>query len=139
MARGGSATSMSLLDLENMIAESRRALRRLERLRAGYQRKLDRLELRITLISGNGYVRRGRRARNRVSLPDAIADVLTGASAPLSVGDIAEQVQAAGYRSGSAKFRNIVNQALIKDRRFISEARGVYRPRASRRPDAPTR
>ena len=31
-----------------------------------------------------------------------------------------------GYRSNSANFRSIVNQTLIKDKRFGSAGRGVY-------------
>jgi hypothetical protein len=122
---------MSLSDLERMIQGQRRALRKLERLRAAYQRKLDAVDRRIAAIGGNGRVRGGRRARNEVSLPDAIANVLSRAASPVGVGDIVQKVQAAGYRSGSANFRGIVNQALIKDRRFVSVERGVYRLRAS--------
>jgi ribosomal protein L19E len=37
-----------------------------------------------------------------------------------------EGVLAAGYRSNSGNFRGIVNQALIKDKRFTSAGRGLY-------------
>src|SRR4051812_9612643 len=105
--------AMSLSDLERMIDNRRLELRKLERLRTNYRRKLDAIERRIAAIGGNGRGG-GRRARNEVSLPEAILTVLTRASSPLGVGVIAEKVQAAGYRSGSANFRGIVNQALIK-------------------------
>src|SRR5687767_5713816 len=101
-----SALGMSLSDLERMIDDGRRTLRKLERVRAKYQRKLDTVDRRIATIAGNAG---GRRARNDVSLPDAIANVLSRASSPLGVGDILEKVQAGGYRSGSANFRGIVN------------------------------
>jgi hypothetical protein len=51
---------------------------------------------------------------------------LSSARSLVSVGDIAERVQASGYRSSSANFRGIVNQALVKDKRFVSTARGMY-------------
>ena len=37
-----------------------------------------------------------------------------------------QKVQAAGYRSGSANFRGIINQTLIKDKRFGKAERGMY-------------
>src|SRR4051812_19306398 len=112
------AFAMSVFDLQRMIQDRRRELRRLERLRARYQRKLYVLDRRIAAIGGNGRGRGGRRSRNDMSLPDAIANVLSRSLSPVGIGDIVEKVQAAGYRSGSANFRGIVNQALIKDRRF---------------------
>ena len=42
------------------------------------------------------------------------------------VARIAEAVQRGGYRSNSANFRAIVNQTLIKDKRFGSAGRGMY-------------
>jgi hypothetical protein len=42
------------------------------------------------------------------------------------VGDILEGVTSSGYRSGSANFRGIINQTLIKDKRFGQVERGVY-------------
>jgi hypothetical protein len=44
----------------------------------------------------------------------------------MKVGDIADAVQSKGYRSNSANFRGIVNQALIKDKRFGAASRGLY-------------
>jgi len=36
-------------------------------------------------------------------------------------------VLAGGYRSTSPQFKAIVNQTLIKEKRFVSAARGIYR------------
>jgi hypothetical protein len=44
----------------------------------------------------------------------------------MSVGEIVEGVQRRGYRSGSANFRAIVNQTLIKEKLFGSAGRGIY-------------
>jgi hypothetical protein len=45
------------------------------------------------------------------------------------VGDIVDKVLATDYRSHSANFRGIVNQTLIKDKRFTSAGRGMYQLR----------
>ena len=65
-----------------------------------------------------------------MNLSEAIGKVLAQAGGPLGVGDIAQRVAAAGYRSGSANFRGIVNQTLVKHTRFVSERRGEYRLRS---------
>jgi hypothetical protein len=111
-----------------MIADRRRELGKLERNRSRFQRKLDAVERRITIIGGGPERRGGRggQVRNELTLPDAIASVLSRAGGAVAVGDIAEKVQAEGYRSQSANFRGIVNQALIKDKRFVAEERGMY-------------
>jgi hypothetical protein len=51
---------------------------------------------------------------------------LRSAGRPLSVGDILQKVHAAGYRSNSANFRALINQTLIKEKRFVSAGRGIY-------------
>jgi hypothetical protein len=48
---------------------------------------------------------------------------------PMRVGDITDAVHNAGYRSSSANFRGIVNQTLIKDKRFVAPERGLYQLR----------
>ena len=49
----------------------------------------------------------------------------------MPVGDIMDKVLATGYKSKSANFRGIVNQTLIKDKRFAQVERGVYELKAS--------
>jgi hypothetical protein len=127
---------LSLAQLERLVRTRRTEMTRLTRQRDKLQKRLDDLNGRISEIAGGpgfagGMSGRssgggGGRARNDVSLQDAIHHVLSKASAPMGVGDIMEKVRAAGYRSNSANFRGIVNQTLIKDKRFTSAARGVY-------------
>ena len=133
MARTRSNVELTLAQLERLMRSRRSEMTRLTRQRDKLQKKLDVLNGRIAEISGGasgngnagGGTGRGR-ARNDVSLQDAIHQVLSKASGAMNVGDIMEKVRAAGYRSNSANFRGIVNQTLIKDKRFTSSARGVY-------------
>lgn len=72
----------------------------------------------------------GRRAhgRNAANLVDSLRGVLSGKT--LSVADVAEAVQRAGYQTSSANFRTIVNQALLANpKAFRKVARGQYTSR----------
>jgi hypothetical protein len=136
MARTRSTVDFSLAQLERLVRTRRTEMIRLTRQRDKLQKRLDDLNDRISEIAGGpgfagGMGGRaagggGSRARNEISLQDAIHQVLSKASGPMGVGDIMEKVRAAGYRSNSANFRGIVNQTLIKDKRFSSAARGMY-------------
>lgn len=64
------------------------------------------------------------RPKNDSNLAEALAVLLT--EKVLSVTEIAEQVQMAGYKTTSPNFRIIVNQTLIKDKRFKRVRRGHY-------------
>jgi hypothetical protein len=131
MARPRSTVDLSLAQLERLMQSRRTELTRLTRERDKVQKKLDTLNGRISEISGGlGNGTRGggggTRARNAVNLPEVIHQVLTKAGAAMSVGDIMDKVRAGGYRSNSANFRGIVNQTLIKDKRFTNASRGMY-------------
>ena len=65
-----------------------------------------------------------RRPRNEMNLVEALAQLLKGKT--MSVTDAAEAVQRAGYKSSSANFRLIVNQALLKSPKFKKVSRGQY-------------
>ena len=131
MARPRSTDGLSLAQLERLMQSRRTELNRLTRQRDKIQKKLDTLNDRISEISGGmaGGTRGGgggTRARNAMNLPEVIHQVLSKSGSAVGVGDIMDKVRAAGYRSNSANFRGIVNQTLIKDKRFSSAARGVY-------------
>jgi hypothetical protein len=53
--------------------------------------------------------------------------VLDEADKPIRVSEIARRVLERGYQTRSNDFRGIVNQTLIKDSRFVSAGRGMYR------------
>ena len=74
--------------------------------------------------AGGGRAGGGRRPRNEMNLADALATALK--SATMSVTEVAEAVQKAGYKTTSPNFRTIVNQTLVKDARFKRVGRGQY-------------
>ena len=73
---------------------------------------------------------RKRRSRSLPSLADVLAKVLAGKGA-VKVADARKLAIAAGYRSTSSQFGNIVSQALITDKRFRKVSRGVYALKAA--------
>ena len=132
MARPRS-TSLSIVELEQLLAARRSSVAKLQKQRDGLQKKLDAVDKQIAAAGGAGAAAApaakaaggGPRAKNKVSLGAAIASAMEG-KGPMGVGDVLEAVVAGGYRSGSANFRGIVNQTLIKDKRFQSAGRGMY-------------
>ena len=131
MPRPRQLSGMSLHELERMVNVRKKEISKLLRKRSSIQSRIDEIDRRIESLGGDpGAIRitggNGKRPRNDQNLPDSIHAVLQKAGQPMKVSDIADAVQATGYRSSSANFRGIVNQALIKDKRFTSASRGMY-------------
>jgi hypothetical protein len=67
----------------------------------------------------------GRRPRNTGSLVESLKRLLKGRT--MSVTEMADAVQKAGYKTSSPNFRTIVNQTLINNKKdFKRVARGQY-------------
>ena len=128
MARPASGANLSIPQLEQILQKRRSERQQLEKERSRLQRRLGELEAKIRALGGGGS--RGRigtgRVRNEKSLNEMIVAVLSRTGKPMGVGDIEQAVRSAGYRSNSDSFRSIVNQALIKDKRFGAASRGMY-------------
>lgn len=73
-------------------------------------------------LTAAGKVRR--RPKNDMNLVEALVRVLTGRT--MSVTEVTQAVQDAGYQTSSANFRTIVNQTLIKSKAFKKVSRGKY-------------
>ena len=116
----GIRSALSISQLERLLNVQRSAVNKLVKKRTVIQRKLDAIDRDIAKLGGSGGS-----SRNDVSLPAAMEAALKK-HGTMKVGEIVDAVQAAGYRSKSANFRGIVNQTLIKDKRFVSASRGVY-------------
>jgi hypothetical protein len=128
----GSSKELTIPELERLLEARRSSVAKLQKKRAVLQSKLDELDHQIATVGGGGAVAgaapsrtAGGRVRNTASLGDSIAALIEG-KGPMTVGDILDGVLAGGYRSGSSNFRGIVNQTLIKDKRFHSAGRGSY-------------
>ncbi len=117
------------------VAELQRELRRRQGTVGRLLKKRDRLAARLEAldaeISALGIVGGGRRAgggrvrpRNEMKLVDALVKVLSGKT--MSVTEVADAVQQAGYRTSSSSFRTIVNQTLINSAKFKRVGRGQY-------------
>lgn len=70
-----------------------------------------------------------RRARNKISLADALTQFLKGKT-KVSVGQAMEGVLSAGYKTKSKAFRQVVNKTLLQDERFKNVGRGEFAMKA---------
>jgi len=66
-----------------------------------------------------------RRARNPISLPDAIAAAME-VRAVVTPAEAAQLVKSNGYKTNAKNFNMMVSNALAKDKRFKRLARGQY-------------
>lgn len=121
-----SVADLSISSLERLIAKRRRDLARLLKRRQKVERKLAVIDEQIASMGGSGTGAKGYRARNDVSLVEAITGVLEKVGGAMKVGDITDKVLTTGYRSTSPNFKSIVNQTLIKEKMFKSAGRGLY-------------
>ena len=139
MARPPSGMNLSIAQLEQILQLRKGERQRLEKMRGKLQKKLDQLDAKLASLGGPGGSGRGRagrnghagggrggRVKNEKSLNEMILSVLGKSSKPMNVGAIADAVRGGGYKSNSANFRSIVNQTLIKDKRFGAASRGMY-------------
>src|SRR5262245_28629971 len=128
MPRPSVIDSMTIAQLEKLLATRHDRLKEAMRQRDRVQKELDKLDDAIARLngragaSGNG---RSHRPRNEMSLVATLEAVLAPGK-PMSVGDIVEAVQKRGYQSNSANFRSLVNMTLVREKQFASAGRGVY-------------
>jgi len=118
---------LSTGELERELSRRQSAARRLERRRDRLAEQLDVVDRELAALGGLGGISIGgvrKRPRNDMNLAESLAKVLK--SKTMSVTEVSEAVQKAGYRTSAANFRTIVNQTLIKDSRFKKVSRGRY-------------
>jgi hypothetical protein len=124
--RGGGLTELSTTELRAELTRRSRAVGALQRKRARLAEQLAVLDAELAGMGGaiTDSTGRRRRARNDTNLADKLAEVLKGKT--MSVTEAAGAVQQAGYVTTAANFRVIVNQTLIRDKRFKKVSRGQY-------------
>ncbi len=120
-----SLADLSVADLQLELHRRQRDVSKLVRRRDKLAAELAELNAQIAGLGGaaGGLTPTGR-TRNAMTLPDALHEVLQGRT--MSVTEAADAVRAAGYHSTAANFRTMVNQALLKDKRFKKVSRGQY-------------
>src|SRR5688572_23327628 len=128
MARPASGTNLTIAQLQRVLANKQSELNKLQRQRGELQKRMNLIDRQIDRIGGGmnglrggagvGGFTAGGRARNARSLLDTLESVMRENGKPMRVPEILDAVLATGYRSGSANFRGIINQTLIKDKRF---------------------
>ncbi len=132
MARRSSGLGgISVVDLQRELRKRQRRAGPLMAKREKLLQKLAAIDAELGALGGSarggGAVSGGvrKRPRNEMNLVDALAKVLDGKT--MSVTDVAEAVQKAGYQTTSPSFRTIVNQTLINNKdRFKRVDRGQY-------------
>ncbi len=135
MARRSMVSGLSIAQLEQALAGRKLELNQKQKEHSRTLAQLQQLEADIRRLGGSAG-RRGRggagggRMRNEKSLTETLEEVLKHGK-PMNVGDLTAAVEKSGYRSKSASFRSIVNQTLIKDKRFTTAGRGVYQLKKS--------
>ena len=123
------AAKMTTAELQAELKRRERSVRKLERRRERLLADLGEVEQLLAAegaLSASGGIRR--RPRNEMNLVDSLSGVLKGKT--MSVTEVTQAVQQAGYMTTAANFRTIVNQALIREKKtFKKVARGQYTAR----------
>ena len=140
--RGATLRSASISELTQEMQRRARDIDKLEERRAKIMAEVDQLDAELdqlrsalgrTSAPTRGRPRKsqsgrkpapGRRPKNTRKLPEVLQEVMAGKT--MGVAEAAEAAKAAGYKSSSDNFKNIVNQALITDKRFKRVGRGQY-------------
>ncbi len=113
--------------LARELSRRQQTVRRLERRRDKLAEELEQIERELGELGGLGGVSIGgvrKRPRNDANLADSLVKVLK--TKTMTVTEVADAVRQAGYRTSAENFRTIVNQTLIKDKRFKRVSRGRY-------------
>lgn len=118
---------MSVSDLRRELIKRERRVGGLARRRERLLEKVRAIEAEIVEHGGSargGGILLRKRPKNDTNLVEALAKVLN--DKVMSVTDVSQAVQDAGYKTTSPSFRTIVNQTLINSGRFKRVERGKY-------------
>lgn len=133
------ASQMSLAELESILKEQKTRLDSLKKKQRDLEKDLDSVNREISALEGNGSRRRGRpagstrtvprrRAKNAKPLKGYVIDVLNANKKGLTLQEISDKVKAAGYKSKSKSFKNVLYQCLYHNREFMHDSdAGIYK------------
>ena len=125
---------MAIEELKREILRRTRVLPKLTAMRDALDKKIAELQGLVELKAAPKLAKRklgkkrGRKAQGKAregSLSSKLVEVFQGKKR-LSIAEATEAVVAAGYKSKSKDFRNIVGIALAQDKRFRRMRKGVY-------------
>lgn len=123
-----SIASVSVAELEAELGKRQREVSKLLAKRERLVEQIEEIDNEVAGLGGPGIAgfKPGlrKRPKNEMNLVDALATVLDGQT--MSVTEVAEAVQQAGYKTTSSSFRTIVNQTLINSNKFKRVSRGKY-------------
>ncbi len=131
------SANLSVAELERALAQRKREVKLLQAKRQKMSAALAKLDARIARLEGSVAVPsavgrlaqsggRRPRAKNARTLADVLAGVLQADKA-MTIAEIVDGAKKAGYKSNAANFRLIVNQTLLKDKRFKKTGFGLYK------------
>lgn len=126
--RSGTLSGISVSDLRRELGRRQKRVGSLIKKRDRLMDKVRELDQAISdlggIARGGSFVGARKRPKNESNLVDALVKVLTGKT--MSVTEVADAVQKAGYMTTSPSFRTIVNQTLINSGKFKRVSRGQY-------------
>ncbi len=130
--------SLSTADLQKELERREKGAHKLEARRKKLLKELEAIDQELAFLGNSGGKRgrrssaaapaaggKRRRARNEMSLPDAICAAME-VRATVSPKEAAELVRANGFKTTSKNFNMMVSNALAKDKRFKRIGRGQY-------------
>jgi outer membrane protein TolC len=105
-----------MVQLERALTRQRSRLKALVKRRKRLQNQLDGVEHQLQSLAGHDTgeftLRRRKRSRYSPSLRQVVVELLTQHRKGLSMAELREQIAAAGYKSHSTNFRNVLYQCL---------------------------
>ena len=111
---------LSVSELERLLNDRQSEITQLIKRREKLQREMDQLDNRISQLSGGRTIHRTRdqgrsavqRPKNERSLREVVTDILTKNKKGFPLAKLTDKVLAAGYRSSSHDFKNVLYQCL---------------------------
>ena len=118
-------TELTVADLEKALQAKRSKLDDLLAKRAKMRFELDGLEEQIVGLVGKR-AKRKKRVKGQPSLKVWVTTELEKAKKGLTLDELIEKVQAAGYKSSSDKFKNVMYQCLFHGEQFQKNDAGRW-------------
>ncbi|MBC8443407.1 hypothetical protein H8D79_01635 [PVC group bacterium] len=133
------SSKMSIAALEKVLQETKSKVDALKQKRESLLKKVKDVEKQIAAMEGAPLgpqeaaapkVARGGGRRNKVSLIQVCVDVLAKSGEVMTVGELAEGVAAAGYKSKSKDLKPLIYSQIYGESRIVRPERGKFQLKA---------